>query len=184
MYKCNNCGKIVEKLKEVEPTYQECGYVEDYCSCGGQYVDAYQCKECGEWFTEEELDGGICEECIDSSINLQTVFEYVNECDLEDDIHDCLKSYVNQDRQHFGEWLANRGAKGTKTMLIDDLVNMIVVENRDFLAKKSKVPYSTIGNWVQGKAIPNLLNAEAVINAMGYELKLVKRSEKDSVDLH
>lgn len=63
-------------------------------------------------------------------------------------------------------------------MLIDDLVDMIATQRRDLLAEKSKVPYSTIGNWVQGKAIPNLLNAEVVINAMGYDLKLVKRSEQ------
>ena len=63
-------------------------------------------------------------------------------------------------------------------MLIDDLVEMVKTENRDRLAKQSKVPYSTIGNWVQGKAIPNLINAEVIINAMGYDLKLVKRSEQ------
>lgn len=65
-------------------------------------------------------------------------------------------------------------------MLIDTFVKLLTTEKRDALAKKSKVPYSTIGNWVQGKAIPNLLNAEVIFNALGYDIQLVKRRNNDT----
>ena len=32
--------------------------------CGGDYEDAYECEECGEYFTLDELDENhLCEDC-------------------------------------------------------------------------------------------------------------------------
>lgn len=43
------------------------------------------------------------------------------------------------------------------------------------LAYKSGVSYFTIYDWVRGRKTPTLVNAQKVANAMGYELRLVKK---------
>ena len=104
MYKCKDCGDLVEELREVEPTINDSGYTEDTCSCGGQYETAYKCKECGEWFTEDELNNGICQKCIDGFINLENIVKYVKRYDLHNDIYKFLKEFVEQDQDHFAEF--------------------------------------------------------------------------------
>lgn len=111
MYKCNNCGKLVEELEEIKGDYNNPSYVEDCCDCSGYYEEAYKCKECGEWFTKEELNGGICNDCLDNLIEIDIVVEYVKKYNLEQDIYEYLKEYIDCDREHFGMFLAKRGVK-------------------------------------------------------------------------
>ena len=69
MYICEDCGNTRSELKEV---YEKVGgfqsgnqgytYTDDYCSCGGTYVEAVKCKECGDWASE--LFNGFCEDCL------------------------------------------------------------------------------------------------------------------------
>ena len=47
--------------------------------CKGDYEEVHQCKECGEWHTENELYDGWCEKCLRETINYDTFFEYVTE---------------------------------------------------------------------------------------------------------
>ena len=44
--------------------------------CHGDYEEVYQCKECGDWHSEDELYDGWCEKCLRDTINYDTFFEY------------------------------------------------------------------------------------------------------------
>lgn len=67
---CEDCGAVVDESELVTTR----SYVSDYmggcyetyteCSCGGSVVDAKQCEMCGEYFREDELHDGICDECL------------------------------------------------------------------------------------------------------------------------
>lgn len=69
MYICEDCGDTRSELKEV---YEHIGgfqsgkqgytYTDDDCSCGGTYVEAVECENCGEWASE--LHNGVCEDCL------------------------------------------------------------------------------------------------------------------------
>lgn len=73
MYKCNNCGRTFYEGEEArtrsylahkgsEPIYTE----EDCCPyCGGDYEELTKCEMCGEYHSEDELECGICDECIE-----------------------------------------------------------------------------------------------------------------------
>lgn len=69
MLKCTDCGNTFE-----EPiTWQEsrgeywgvpCSETVSGCPCcKGDYEEAVVCKRCGEWFLEDELNDGLCEDC-------------------------------------------------------------------------------------------------------------------------
>lgn len=45
------------------------------------------------------------------------------------------------------------------------------------IARLANVPPTTVHNWVQDKNIPSTDKAEKVLNALGYELKIVKKEE-------
>lgn len=69
MYICDSCGDIRNELKE---EYIECGNFQDgnngfcdtisECDCGGTYVEAVKCEQCGDWAAE--LHNGVCEDCL------------------------------------------------------------------------------------------------------------------------
>lgn len=63
-YKCLNCGHIFEwcEAKEVKEDY---GY--EYCCpiCDGDFKETVKCSICKGEFLEDELNGGVCDECID-----------------------------------------------------------------------------------------------------------------------
>ena len=82
MYKCCECGHLFEDGEQAvwEETHGlDCGPYEkwDGCPiCNGGYEEVHQCKECGEWHTEDELYDGWCEKCLRETINYDTFFEY------------------------------------------------------------------------------------------------------------
>jgi hypothetical protein len=65
-YQCHNCLRDFEEpdiIREYHGTeeYEEIG-VCPYCK--GYFEEMTQCKICGEYFTDDELSGGVCDECI------------------------------------------------------------------------------------------------------------------------
>lgn len=82
MYKCENCGHLFEEGEQAvweerhgldTPPYEKWSG----CPiCKGGYEEAHQCKECGDWHTDDELYEGWCEKCLRESINYDTFFEY------------------------------------------------------------------------------------------------------------
>ena len=84
MYRCENCGNLFEEGKQ-EVWYENQGECHgriamerfDGCPvCRGDYEEVYQCKECGDWHSEDELYDGWCEKCLRETINYDTFFEY------------------------------------------------------------------------------------------------------------
>ena len=76
-YQCHECDRQFEEpdiITEAHgldtPPYEKiavCPY------CKGYFEEMYQCKICGEYFTEDELTSGVCDECIyehDTDIDL------------------------------------------------------------------------------------------------------------------
>ena len=86
MFVCKNCGELREELKTIK---QHCGETtlgnqiceiieDDTCDCGGKFVEATECKLCGEWFDNTELDG-VCEVCLEEYETVGTALEIGNE---------------------------------------------------------------------------------------------------------
>ena len=82
MYRCKNCGNLFEEGEQAVWT-EEHGEKWSGCPvCNGDYEEVYQCKECGDWHSEDELYDGWCEKCLRESINYDTFFEY---CEANED---------------------------------------------------------------------------------------------------
>ena len=95
-YKCKRCGDVVEEEELYgDPYYEDrgefwgtsCGEVMqdvDY-SCKhcrkGEYEEAYECIDCGEYFLSEELYEGMCIECLKEKLTDSRVIAY---CKYED----------------------------------------------------------------------------------------------------
>lgn len=91
MYICERCGDIVDKL----PVHQEYfgeywGFPanemvsDDYCECGGDYVEAVECCICGEIVPECETENGICNECIESESTEGNILHFAETLESED----------------------------------------------------------------------------------------------------
>jgi hypothetical protein len=74
MFKCCDCGEffVSPKIRTENmgehfgiPAYK--GFV--CCpECDGDVEQAHQCKICGNYFFDDELDDGICEECLEEKL--------------------------------------------------------------------------------------------------------------------
>ena len=84
MYRCENCGHLYEEGEQAVwyENQGECHGVtamERFSGCPlchDDYKEVHQCKECGDWHTENELYDGWCEKCLRETINYDTFFEY------------------------------------------------------------------------------------------------------------
>ena len=82
MYRCESCGHLFEDGEQAvweethgldSPPYEKWSG----CPvCRGDYEEVHQCKDCGDWHTENELYDGRCEKCLRETINYDTFFEY------------------------------------------------------------------------------------------------------------
>ena len=82
MYICENCGHLFEEGEQAvweerhgldTPPYEKW----NGCPvCNGDYEEVHQCKECGDWHTDDELYSGWCEKCLRETITYDTFFEY------------------------------------------------------------------------------------------------------------
>ena len=64
-YKCLDCGHIFDR-DEISSWYESHGERFSGCpNCGGAYEEMVKCEICGEEYLDEELNCGVCDECID-----------------------------------------------------------------------------------------------------------------------
>lgn len=69
MYKCVECETVFADPETWEEDRGEfwgvscCETVSGCPECRGDYEEVFECRECGEWFFEDELTDGLCEEC-------------------------------------------------------------------------------------------------------------------------
>ena len=82
MYRCVDCGNLFEEGEQAvweerhgldSPPYEK---LSGCPVCKGDYEEVYQCKECGDWHSYDELYDGLCEKCLRETINYDTFFEY------------------------------------------------------------------------------------------------------------
>lgn len=90
MFKCYDCEATfsepriyTEKMGEHFgfPAYESFSCCPE---CGGSFDEATQCKICGEYFFDDELDDGICEECLEEKkgeyrYNVKACFEVLKD---------------------------------------------------------------------------------------------------------
>ncbi len=67
-YQCHECDRRFEEPDIITEAH---GMTDGSCEkigvcpyCKGYFEEMYQCKICGEWFTDSELTSGMCDECI------------------------------------------------------------------------------------------------------------------------
>ena len=67
MYICPKCGSLIDESElccEVSrATWYDPPVYERQTCCGEDYVEAYTCDECGEYFKWEDLTDGLCGCC-------------------------------------------------------------------------------------------------------------------------
>ena len=67
MFKCSGCGYIFDEPEEYVETHGfTYGPYERWhgCpKCASAYDELFECKVCGELYTEEELHSGMCDNC-------------------------------------------------------------------------------------------------------------------------
>ena len=81
--KCTDCGYVFD-FEDRTVVKESHGFDDGFCetfsccpNCGGDFEDAFECHECGEAFTEDEIYGDKwCEKCLRETINYDTFFEY------------------------------------------------------------------------------------------------------------
>lgn len=146
-YKCLNCGNIFERGEQARwienlgeywglPCLKE---MSGCPCCFGAYEETYQCELCGSEHAEDELYGGVCEECIDNyksdfktcyeiSLNAEKVNVKINallaslldDDEIEEILIDFVKEhckdadctqFIEDDKHWFGEQLAKEVRK-------------------------------------------------------------------------
>ena len=71
MFKCYDCEATFFEPRNVSERvgeyHGEPAYTSYACcpECGGAFGKAVQCKECDEWFFDDELTEGVCDECVE-----------------------------------------------------------------------------------------------------------------------
>lgn len=69
MFICNECGYVFDEpatFSEHHP-YGSGTATETFAccpSCKGPFDEAVKCSSCGEYFAEEDLEDGMCADCI------------------------------------------------------------------------------------------------------------------------
>lgn len=137
-YKCKKCGHIFDDGEEkvyIEPHGEEwygCPL------CKGDYEKTVRCSICGSEHMEDELNGGVCDECIDEYRNdfntcYEVSFGEITEIQINSllaslfdvsDVEQILKEYIrdrwqdvdcspfiDEDKSWFGERLAEEVKK-------------------------------------------------------------------------
>lgn len=90
-YQCHECDRSFEEPDFVIethgfelPPYEKmavCPY------CKGYFEQMYQCKICGEWFTDEELTMDVCDECIyQHDTDIELLYKIGNEEEAKEKI--------------------------------------------------------------------------------------------------
>ena len=154
MYKCTECGHLFEEGEQAVwyENQGECHGVtamERFIGCPvckGDYEEVHQCKECGDWHTDDELYDGWCEKCLRETINYDTFFEYCeankDEQYLDTFVMCCLLNCDQDDVPKYPSWefhhlmvetykrgVANAKLLGEKFGFLEKCVCFIMVDD-------------------------------------------------------
>lgn len=98
MLVCNKCGKLRES-SELGYAIESHGerHLDIECSCGGDFIPARQCKICGRWFDDTDLNG-VCEVCLEEHETVGVALE-IGDANRENvEINSFIASILNPDR--------------------------------------------------------------------------------------
>lgn len=90
-HQCHECDRRFEEPDIITETH---GMTDGSCEkigvcpyCKGYYEPMYQCKICGQYFTEDELSGGVCDECIyEHDTDIELLYRLGNEEDAKETV--------------------------------------------------------------------------------------------------
>ena len=78
MYECLICDR---RFHEFDVQVDEFGGKKAVCPyCKGEIEDLYECKVCGGLYSDDELESGVCRECIDKHTTFDNCIEFGNDC--------------------------------------------------------------------------------------------------------
>lgn len=84
-YICDSCGREFEEPDIVtEPHGEKVGCCPH---CHGWFEEMHECKICGEYFTEDELTSGVCDDCIyQHDTDIELLYKLGNEEDAKETV--------------------------------------------------------------------------------------------------
>ncbi len=88
-YICRKCEEVFDEdeLNTVRDRVSDYagGSYETFCecTCGGEYAEAKQCCDCGEYFAEDEMSGEYCSECLKKQATIENAIESGKDADTE-----------------------------------------------------------------------------------------------------
>lgn len=126
-YQCHECDRSFEEpdiITETHgldtPPYEKIG-VCPYCK--GYFEEMTQCRICDQYFTEDELSGGVCDECIyEHSIDIELCHKLGQEAEESIKINGFIASVFSEEQ--INEILWNR---------IKEINRMVNISCYDFI---------------------------------------------------
>lgn len=144
MYSCNECGEL---FAEPETIYDDVPYGSQMvrCAsgsvcpyCNGDYSNAVQCDECGDYTNENELYGGLCEYCIKEKCKtFEQLFQFAKTITPEGEVNALIKHLIGDTDKlnDFFELVVKHW---------DEFNDMFPIKKQEFIDKN----IAKIGEWV------------------------------------
>ena len=106
MFICEKCGKVIEDYEF--PMSKQChGYtslgqpltetIAGHCTCGGDFIEATQCKVCGEWFDNDGMHG-VCECCLDNYSTVNDALDFGENAKLEVEVNGIVAELLTEEQ--------------------------------------------------------------------------------------
>lgn len=145
-YQCHECDRQFEEPDIITETH---GMTDGSCEkigvcpyCKGYFEEMHKCEICGEWYTEDELTSGVCDECIyEHSTDIELCHKLGEEAEETIKINGFIASVFTEEQ--INEILWNR---------IKEINRMVNISCYDFIDSDK--------SWFAEKLIEEKNNAE------------------------
>lgn len=138
-YKCYECGNIFEESEQAvweerhgldTPPYEKWSG----CPlCKGAYEETTRCEICGSEHLEDELNGGVCDECIEEYRYDVDMCYKIGECDTDAVELNCFLASIF-DKEEIEEILLKELKEAQKYRQID--CEKFIESDRDWFAER------------------------------------------------
>lgn len=96
MYECLICDR---RFHDFDVQTDEFGGKKAVCPyCKGDIEDVYECKLCGELYSDDELESGVCLKCIDKHTNLDNCIEFGNDDKRKVEVNGFIFSLLTEEQ--------------------------------------------------------------------------------------
>ena len=94
-YKCDHCGREFENPAIVTEPHGEkvgcCPY------CHGWFEEVYECKICEHYYTDDEIESGVCHECLVGHAHIYNCIRYGDKHKEKADINEFALWYFGEE---------------------------------------------------------------------------------------